>query len=253
MFRQQAQGEDQHRSGQQQRAHVGETARREEGIEIGAQPAQEKDQTHREKDFQRRVQRADFEDDQQEAHAILQGLEVTFPLASGGSDRDIGDRVASAEESHGDGGGVGEAVGQEVEEFAEFVGAHRPKAGGQVSDVVASYPTGDPVVETVGQVAAQRGLRVVIPCANGHVVTFIEFVQQPGDVGGVVLTVGVEENQHIASGVTSAGFDRRAIAHGVGVRQSLDAVLGAQRSGVIDGAIVDDQNFRAGTDLLQPG
>lgn len=68
-----------------------------------------------------------------------------------------------------------------------------------------------------------------------------------------MLAVGVEENQHIASGVTGAGLDRRAVAHGVGVRQSLDLVLVAQRSGVIDGTIVDDQNFRAGTDLLQPG
>lgn len=83
---------------------------------------------------------------------------MAFALAPGGGDRDIGDRVAGAEEGHGNRGGVGEAVGQEVEEFTELVGAHRPEAGGQVSDAVAGHPTGDPVVDAVGQIAAQRGL-----------------------------------------------------------------------------------------------
>ena len=72
--------------------------------------------------LQRRIQRGDLEDDQQEADAVLDRADMAAGThAPCDRYRDIGHRVGTAEEGHGAGGRVAEAIGQQVQELAEVM------------------------------------------------------------------------------------------------------------------------------------
>ena len=77
-------------------------------------------------------------------HSNNSRSELAFAAAPAGSNRDVGDRKPGPEKGHGAGGGVGKAVGQQVEKLAEVPGAHRAKARGQILDAVAGHPGGCP-------------------------------------------------------------------------------------------------------------
>ena len=50
-----------------------------------------------------------------------------------------------------------------------------------------------------------------------HIESLVHLFQQPLDVFGFVLAVGVHEDKDLAGGRAGAALDRRAIAHAVGV------------------------------------
>lgn len=83
------------------------------------------------------------------------------PLARGGVDRDIADRIAGAGEGHGDGCGIGEAVWEQIEEALEVVRTHGAKARGQVLDGLPGDQGRKTVVETCSSLFISLN-----PCPN---------------------------------------------------------------------------------------
>lgn len=171
---------------------------------------------------------------------------MAFADALGGLDRDVGDRVGAAEERHGAGGGVAEAVRQQVQEFAELVRAYGAEAGGEVQYRVAGHAAGQPVVQGVGQATAHAGLAVPVAGSDHHIVAAVQLVEQALDVGRIVLAVAVHEYQDVAGGGTGAALDRRAVAHRVRRGQAFDTAALADAAGVVDGAVVDHDDLGVG-------
>ncbi len=212
LLRDQTHHEDHHAAGVEQRAHVGETAEVNEGMEIPEAAKQKHSGRNRREQFQRRVQRPDLEDDQQEADSVLQRTDVALSDSPCGMDRFVGHRVSRAEEGHGAGCRVGEAVRQQIEEFAEFLAAYCAESGGQVFHLVARHVAREPVVEAVCEATAEARLGACLACADDHVVAFVEAGQQGRDVGRVVLAVGVHEDDHVAARRADSRLDGCSIS-----------------------------------------
>lgn len=239
--------EDDHGRAEQQRAHVCEPVHGGVGVAVVAKAGEEEGDGDGGKEFERGKESGDLEDDQQKAHAVLQRLDV-----AGGADSllhvdgHVGYGVGAAEERHGGGGGVGESVGQKVQELAELLGAGGAEAGGEIQDAVAGHVAGQPVVEAVGQATVEIGLTGAVAGADDHVVAFFEFGQQLGDVRRLVLAVGIHENEHFAGGGAGAAFYGCAVAHGIGRGDHPRAVFFGHLCGLVGGAIVDHDNFGIG-------
>ena len=76
--------------------------------------------------------------------------------------------------------------------------------------------------------------------------------REAGDVGRVVLAVGVEKHQHFAFRGPGAGLDRWSIAEALRVRDDPGALRFIQRGGFIGRAVVDDDNFGLGKIAASP-
>ncbi len=158
-------------------------------------------------------------------------------------DGHIGHRVGAAEKRHGAGGGVREPVGQQMNEFAELVGPRCAKAAGEVEHGVVGHPARQAVVQAVGQATAHTGLRAVASRAHGHVVAFTQLGEQAGNVGRVVLPVGVHEHQRLAKRGARAGFDGGAVAHAIRLADDPRARLLGHSGGGVGGAVVHYDDF----------
>jgi hypothetical protein len=67
--------------------------------------------------------------------------------------------------------------------------------------------------------------------------------QQSRDVGGIMLSVGVHEDDHVAGGSAGAALDRGAVALGVGVTNHLSAVLSCCVTCLVGRAVVNHNNL----------
>ena len=94
------------------------------------------------------------------------------------------------------------------------------------------------------EAATDSGLSAPVARADGHVESFLESCDKTGDIGGIVLAVGVHEYEDVAACRAGATLDRRAIAHRIRLAQYRHAVSGANLAGGIGGAVVHDQDFR---------
>src|SRR3546814_9425742 len=91
-----------------------------EGPAIPPQAGSSKRHCNRCEQLERRVQGGDLEYDQEEADAILDRPNVTIVAnAFSHLDGHVINRVGTAKERHGAGGGIAEAVGKQMKEFAE--------------------------------------------------------------------------------------------------------------------------------------
>src|SRR3546814_11880087 len=94
-----------------------------EGPAIPPQAGSSKRHCNRCEQLERRVQGGDLEYDQEEADAILDRPNVTIVAnAFSHLDGHVIHRVGTAKERHGAGGGIAEAVGQQMQEFGEAFG-----------------------------------------------------------------------------------------------------------------------------------
>ena len=117
---------------EKQGAHVGKAAANPKGIEVIRQAGKKEAGADRQKQLLRGIQRADLDDDQQEAHTIPQRANMAVADAPGRMYRHIANAEAGAEKTHGDGRRIGKTVGQQVEELAEPVRAHHAEAAGKI-------------------------------------------------------------------------------------------------------------------------
>ena len=140
---------------QQHGAHVGEAVHGEVGVSVVPHAEQQKRQAQRQEEPHRREQRANLEDDEHKPGTVPQHADVAFAAAPPGPDRDVGHRKPGAEKGHRAGGGVGKAVGQQIEEFAKMASADGAKAGGEILNVVPGHPGGQAVVAVIGETSAQ--------------------------------------------------------------------------------------------------
>src|SRR3546814_7562491 len=113
--------------------------------------------------------------------------------ALGHRDGHVRDRISAAKKCHSAGGGVTEAVGQEVDEFAEFVGTHCAEARSQILHLESCHVAGKPVVEGIRSAAVDAGLSRPVSRPHDHVVAFAHLRQPTIDAGRVVLSIGVHE------------------------------------------------------------
>lgn len=246
LLRDQAHHEDDDGCGEEKRAHVREPAQGQKGIEIVADSGREEGQADGKEEFQRRVERGDLEHDQQESHPVSQRTDVAGPGALAGVDRDIADRVAGAEEGHGDGRRVREAVRQKIEKALEALRTDRAEAGGEVHDLVTGDQGREPIVEAVGKRPADAGLGPVAARADDHVVTFVERGEDTRDVGRGVLSVGVHEHEDLTGRRACPGLDGGAVAQAVGVRDDPGAVSERDVGGPVGGTVVEKDQLGSG-------
>ncbi len=155
----------------------------------------------------------------------------------------IGYRVAAAEECHGAGSRVGEAVGQEVEKLAKLVSLDGSEAGGQVGDGVSGHLARQPVVETIGETAADAGLGASLARPYCHVIALVEFLQQSGYISRIVLSIGIHEDKDIALCCSGTALDGGAIAHAVGMADYFHTAVHADGRGVVGRTIVHHDDF----------
>ena len=104
-------------------------------------------------------------------------------------------------------------------------------------------PVGDPRREAAHEVV----LPVLAPAVD-HVVPLVQFGQQPGDVGRVVLAVGVEGDDDPAAGMVEAGGEGCRLAVVAAEADGDDVVIfGGQLlqagEATVLAAVVDEQGF----------
>lgn len=205
-----------------------------ECVAVISQPYEEERCSNRRKQLHRRIKRRDFENDQQEADAVLQRPDVAaIAHALGYRNWDVSHRISTTEERHGAGGRVAEAVRQQVQELAELVCPHRAEARGKVVDLVAGHVAGQAVVERIGQPPVHAGLAAAVTGAHHHIVAFGQLGEQLGNMVGAVLTIGIHEHQGVSSCGAGAALYRRAVAHGVRAAEYADAALQADCRGLV--------------------
>ncbi len=218
---------------------------REQGVHVVKEAGTEKRQADREKDFQRGIEGADLEDDQQEAQTVAPRVQVTLADALGRHDGDVGDQVAGPEETHRDRGRVGELIRQQVQEALEFFRIDRAKARGEVLYALAHHQAGQFVVKAVGGCPVHACLVGPGAGADCHVVALVELGEQGADIFRAVLAVGIHKHQYFAFGDARARLDRGAIAHAVGMAPHSHLVRLAHQGGTVTRAIVDDDDLGA--------
>ena len=111
---------------------------------------------------------------------------------------------------------------------------------------MASHPTGQGVVEAIGQAATGVGLAAGITRTDHHVVAFLQLCKQKFNEVRVVLTIGIHEDDDLAGGCPRAAFDRGTVAHGVGAVQHGGAMPFGNQSTAVAGTVVDHDDLGIG-------
>ena len=158
-------------------------------------------------------------------------------------DRHLGDPVAAMVGEHGD-----EPVQLAVEpQAAHDLGAVRLQAAVHVVEVDAGDPAGDRVEELRRDPAAQRVASLRLP-AGDQVEALVELGEQLRDLGGVVLEVAVDRDDHLALRLGEACGERRRLAE-VPAQADDDDVAGSgvqpgqRRVRPVRGAVVDEHGL----------
>ena len=149
--------------------------------------------------------------------------------------------MAGLEEGQAGGGGIGKAVGQQVEDLHHAVAARGAEAGGQVGDGAVREPGGQGLEDRVAQ-GAHGGL-VARGAGPDHEVAGAHRVGQAQHVLRVVLPVRVQEQHHLALRLADAGLGRGAVAFVVGMAHHPRARALRALGGEVGGAVVDHQHL----------
>ena len=202
----------------------------------------EGEEGRRQEDPERGEGRGHAEDDEEEAAPVLEEVDLGAPRPGPGGDGDEADRPPRAQQREGEGARVGEGVGEHVEELPRRLAPHDPEARGEIGDAHPGDVGGEAGVDPVGQGTVDAGLPRD-PRAHDHGPLLPQGLHEPGEVGGVVLAVGVHEGDEVPPGGPDAGLHGGPVAHGVGVAEDAGPGLPRQLPGPVGGAVVHDDDL----------
>jgi hypothetical protein len=111
---------------------------------------------------------------------------------------------------------------------------------------VSGHPGRESIVEAICQAAVKTGLATPIAGAHDHVVTCVEAIEERLDMSGIVLPIGVHEDENGTTRRASTALYCGTIAHRVRRRKYARALFGCNPGRCVSGTIVHNNQFGIG-------
>lgn len=222
----------------------------EEGKTVIYNSSEEEQKADRQKDPERGEEGGDPGDDEEKAGSVGEQPDLALSGAFSGVDGDEFDAEATAQIAQGKSRGVGEGVGQEVDELSGHREPHQAKTGGEIPYRELRHIGSEFIVDPVGEITVALGFRLPCPRPHHHVEIFPVF-EKPGNVFRVVLAIGIHHHHPLPHGIAQPRFNRRPVADIVGVRQYAGPLGGRYLRRVVARAVVDHQHFEVCIQLQQ--
>src|SRR5690554_1024522 len=102
---------------------------------------------------------------------------------------------------------------------------------------------GQKVIKSVSQATPQTSLRAGLTSTHHHIMPFFQALQEQWDIGRIMLTISIHENDDSASSRKRTGLYSCPIPLTVGVVNNCSARSGCHRSCLIYRPIIDDYYF----------